>query len=57
MAIERDMDGQPKRPEWEKFVLLLIAAGVAFVVAGGVRSVCSGCGDVQDAGADSVGPG
>ena len=35
MAIEQDMDGQPKRPKWEKFVLLLIAAGVAFVVARG----------------------
>ena len=35
MAIERDIYGQPKRPKWEKFILLLIAAGVAFVVAGG----------------------
>ena len=35
MAIERDIYGHPKRPKWEKFILLLIAAGVAFVVAGG----------------------
>ena len=35
MAIERDIYGHPKRPKWEKLILLLIAAGVAFVVAGG----------------------
>jgi hypothetical protein len=35
MAIERDIYGHPKRPKWEKFILLLIAEGVAFVVARG----------------------